>query len=305
MPKPEPPRIAVIGAGPIGIEAALYAKACGLAGGGLRSRRHRRSHPPLGPRPALHAVRDERHAAGPGDASPREAEPRRCHPTPIFVTGREFRDAYLVPLARVRNTPGEPLPRNRRAAGRSRLRPAGERSGCSCATARGRSGSKPPMSCSIAPALTRHPDWLGDGNIPAVGELGRPAAHRQWASKTFSGERKGHYAGKSIVLVGDGYSAATTICMLADAGGENTRHVGVLAHARAARRTAAAHRRTTRSRNATGSRRKPTRSRRAATATSSSTRRRCSTRCVPRAGQGLPRRGPHRTASRCRGRWSA
>ncbi len=31
MPKVEPPRVAVIGAGPIGIEAALYAKACGLS----------------------------------------------------------------------------------------------------------------------------------------------------------------------------------------------------------------------------------------------------------------------------------
>jgi hypothetical protein len=58
------------------------------------------------------------------------------------------------------------------------------------------------------------PNWLGDGNIPAVGEI---AARQHIAHdlEDFTGDRKNLYAGKSIALVGDGYSAATTICELA------------------------------------------------------------------------------------------
>src|SRR5439155_23203460 len=60
-----------------------------------------------------------------------------------------------------------------------------------------------------------NPNWLGDGNIPAVGE---PAARPQipHGLEDVLGERREHYAGKSIVLVGDGYSAATPICSLAN-----------------------------------------------------------------------------------------
>jgi hypothetical protein len=59
------------------------------------------------------------------------------------------------------------------------------------------------------------PKRLGDGGIPAVGEL---AAERliAWEVEDIQGSRRGYYAGKSVVLVGDGYSAATAICALAD-----------------------------------------------------------------------------------------
>jgi hypothetical protein len=58
------------------------------------------------------------------------------------------------------------------------------------------------------------PNWLGDGGIPAVGEMAA-RQHIAYALEDVPGERKDHYAGRSIVLVGDGYSAATTICGLA------------------------------------------------------------------------------------------
>jgi hypothetical protein len=58
------------------------------------------------------------------------------------------------------------------------------------------------------------PNWLGDGGIPAVGELAaRP--HIAHGLEDILCERRDPYAGRSIVLVGDGYSAATTICGLA------------------------------------------------------------------------------------------
>ena len=58
------------------------------------------------------------------------------------------------------------------------------------------------------------PYRLGDGNIPAVGELAaRP--HIAWGLEDILGEKRAHYANKSIILVGDGYSAASAICALA------------------------------------------------------------------------------------------
>ena len=80
--------------------------------------------------------------------------------------------------------------------------------------ARGRSGSTPPTWCSTAPAPTAPRTGSATANIPAVGELAaRP--HIAGGLEDMLGERKDHYAGQSIALVGDGYSAATTICALA------------------------------------------------------------------------------------------
>jgi thioredoxin reductase len=58
------------------------------------------------------------------------------------------------------------------------------------------------------------PKWLGEGNIPAVGES---AARTQIAAglEDVLGDRKGYYAGRSVALIGDGYSAAITMCSLA------------------------------------------------------------------------------------------
>src|SRR5438067_13449436 len=98
MPKAEPLRVAVLGAGPVGVEAALYARACGLTaavyergqvGEHLPRWGHVRLFPPFGmnaTRPGLQTLRSER----PARDIPAEAD---------TLTGRQFRDAYLVPLA--------------------------------------------------------------------------------------------------------------------------------------------------------------------------------------------------------------
>jgi hypothetical protein len=56
--------------------------------------------------------------------------------------------------------------------------------------------------------------WLGDGGIPAVGE---PAAESliAYGLEDVLGARKSVYAGKNVLVVGGGYSAATTVCALA------------------------------------------------------------------------------------------
>jgi thioredoxin reductase len=63
--------------------------------------------------------------------------------------------------------------------------------------------------------------WIGDGGIPAAGEV---AAEKQiaYGVDDVLGRRKAHYAGKSIIVVGGGYSAATTVCALAQLAEESS-----------------------------------------------------------------------------------
>src|SRR6267378_4496011 len=56
--------------------------------------------------------------------------------------------------------------------------------------------------------------WLGDGGIPALGEL-QAEPQIAYAVEDVLGTRRNDYAGKSVVVVGGGYSAATTVTNLA------------------------------------------------------------------------------------------
>jgi thioredoxin reductase len=211
MPKPEPPRIAVIGSGPIGIEAALYAKACGLPvalydRGGIADHVRRWGHVRLFTPFGMNTTPL-------GLATLRAEKSSRSLPSDTdLLTGREFRDAYLVPLAESETLleslflETAVLQIGRASTGREfRL------------LLRDAKGLERIESADVVLDCTgtyASPRWLGDGNIAAAGEL---AARPQIASglEDILGERKNHYAGKSIVLVGDGYSAATTISALA------------------------------------------------------------------------------------------
>src|SRR5262249_10355287 len=57
--------------------------------------------------------------------------------------------------------------------------------------------------------------WRGDGGIPALGELAAEQ-HIAYGLEDILGERRNHYAGKYTLVVGGGYSAATTACQLMD-----------------------------------------------------------------------------------------
>jgi hypothetical protein len=56
--------------------------------------------------------------------------------------------------------------------------------------------------------------WVGEGGIPAAGET-NATQHMTYHLDDVLGERRGHYAGKTTVVVGSGYSAATAVCNLA------------------------------------------------------------------------------------------
>jgi len=209
MSKVTPQKVAVLGAGPIGLEAALYAKAAGFTvavydrgaiADHIRQWGHVRMFTPFGVNATSLGLK----------ALLREKPNRTLPATTDIITGREFRDAYLVPLGE-----SEQLLENLqqettvlhvgRAAKGFRL------------LVRGVNGTERIDTADFVLDCTgtfSTPKWLGDAGIPAVGEL---AARGQIASgiEDISGERKAHYAGRSIALIGDGYSAATTICALA------------------------------------------------------------------------------------------
>ncbi len=217
MSKAAPLRIAIIGGGPIGLEAALYARRCGFAvrlyergevGQYLQEWGHVRMFTPW----AWNVTplgRQEIQAEHPRYAWPADD---------ALLTGREFRECYLLPLAATaalrevvmphtavvqvgfRNSGHGPHGGEFRvllqtAAGEERLEAADVVLDCS-----GTYGS---------------PRWLGDGEVPAVGErAARPliphgvvdilGTHREW------------FAGRSVAVVGDGLSAATNVVALAE-----------------------------------------------------------------------------------------
>jgi hypothetical protein len=67
------------------------------------------------------------------------------------------------------------------------------------------------LDCTGSYGTPRH---LGDGGIAAIGET---AARGQiaWALEDVLGQRRDHYADRTVLVVGGGHSAATTVCNLA------------------------------------------------------------------------------------------
>ncbi|MCZ2340730.1 MAG: hypothetical protein LC104_02905 [Bacteroidales bacterium] len=216
-------RIAVFGAGPIGLEAALYALAIGAdvqlfemgqIGEQLLRWGFVRMFSPFGMnstnlgRAALH----------------RDQPTRELPPDSDFLTGTEYREQYLVPLAESSALRGRIQTQTRiLAVGRTGWR---------------KSDPIPHTRKPLPPfrvllrdtnnlerietfdvildctgTLTR-PSTIGDGNIPAIGET-TASAHMTYWPVDVLGSQRAHYAGKSIIVIGGGYTAATTICDLA------------------------------------------------------------------------------------------
>jgi hypothetical protein len=63
--------------------------------------------------------------------------------------------------------------------------------------------------------------WLGDGGIPAAGETAAEP-HIAYGLEDVLGQRRATYAGKNVLVVGGGYSAATAVCNLATLAEQHT-----------------------------------------------------------------------------------
>jgi thioredoxin reductase len=217
------PRIAIVGVGPIGLEAALYARTLnypvrvferGQAGEYWQRWGHVRLFSPFGMN-STPLGRAAILAAQPGHEFPADD---------ACIMGREHRDRYLLPLSRVsalkdsvhtetavlaigrlgllkEDEPGDP--RRARQPFRLLVRDGKNRERLEEADV--------VLDCSGTYGQHR---WLGDGGIPAAGETAA-APHIVYNLEDVAGERTNTYAGKTVLVVGDGYSAATSVCSLA------------------------------------------------------------------------------------------
>ena len=223
MSRSDPPRIAVLGAGPIGLEAALYAVNLkfpvrvyerGSVGEHLRQWGHVRLFTPFG-----------MNTTPLGRATLRADAPRRTLPGDGDVlTGREHVAGYLEPLAQSPILAGtietgvtvlavgrhgylkeEAIGDARRAGQPFRLllRDAGGKERIELADV--------VLDCTGVYGKPRH---LGDGGIPAIGELSAGAQIGHGVEDVL-GENRKHYADRTVLVVGAGHSAATTVCLLA------------------------------------------------------------------------------------------
>jgi hypothetical protein len=216
-------RLAVLGAGPIGLEAALYARSLGFpvavyergqAAEAVRHWGHVQLFTPFG---LNHTTLGRRAIL---ESSPQHAFPadNEC------ITGWRHREVYLEPLAACgllkgslrlgtevlavgksgllkEETPGDPKRATRPFV--LLLRDDKQRE----------TTEEADVVIDCTGTYGRH-RWLGDGGIPAAGE--RPARNLiAYGVEDVLGSRKQLYAGKGIMVVGGGYSAGTTIASLA------------------------------------------------------------------------------------------
>jgi thioredoxin reductase len=224
MPKTEVLRVAVLGAGPIGLETALYARRLNLPvtvyeRGRTGEHVHRWGHVRMFSPFSMNSTRLGRAAIL------AENHKHEFPPDAACLTGKEHVAAYLEPLAKTEalrdclrletavqkvsrrgllkeDSPGD-VKRGlqpfrllvREGKGRERVDEADVVIDCTGTYGQHR--------------------WMGDGGIPAVGEA---ACESQiaYCVENILGDRRGTYAGKSVVVVGGGYSAATTVASLAE-----------------------------------------------------------------------------------------
>lgn len=212
-------RLVIIGAGPIGLESALYGARLGfdvrvLEAGAVGESVRRWGHvklfspwrmnvSPLG----LEVLRE----AG-------LAEP----PSEEYPSGLEHRGRYLLPLVEAPALAGRVETGVRVVAiGRDRLRKGewigeGRRAGYPFRLLVARNGEEDVIEADLvmdASGTYGLPNRLGNGGIPAPGE--RQAGHRiSYGLDDVLGADRADYAGKRTLVVGAGHSAATSAMAL-------------------------------------------------------------------------------------------
>jgi thioredoxin reductase len=222
MSRGDLPRLAILGAGPIGLEAALQAATLkvpfvvyerGRIGEYLRQWGHVRLFSPFG-----------MNSTPLGKARLRMDQPQHDLPSDHdILTGREYVAMYLEPLAQ------SPLLRERirtettvvqigRHGFLKEEHPGDARRGREPFLLLLRNDKRESIEeadvvfdCTGTYGQARA---LGDGGILAVGETAaRPLI--AWGLEDVLGDRAGFYADKTTLVIGSGYSAATTVCQLA------------------------------------------------------------------------------------------
>jgi thioredoxin reductase len=214
--------IAILGAGPLGLEAALYARFLGynvriyesrrVAENVLRWGHVRMFSPfalncsPLG-RAALHAQDPDRKL--PADE--------------ILLTGQQWAEQYLIPISQT-DLLAEHLQQSTEVLGVTRwdarkgehFRQPERDDSMFRILVRDADGHERADSADIvidATGVFAQPNWIGPGGGPALGELGLRNRIEYQLPDPLGRDRK-RYAGQRTLLVGSGYSAATSAVAL-------------------------------------------------------------------------------------------
>lgn len=217
-----PRRIAIVGAGPAGLEAALLAAQSGYevdvfergrVAESVRDWGHVRLFSPFGMNAspwALAALGEVPHQS----PLPNENE---------LLTGREFAERYLLPLSRLPPLTGR-IHENREvvAIGRAEAwkrdligSPARAASPFRLLL-RSNSGEQTHEAEVVLDCSGTYPRhaWMGAGGIPCIGEA-TALAEGHYRLPDVRGRDRQEYAGRRTLVVGSGYSAATAVVALA------------------------------------------------------------------------------------------
>ncbi|MBI3407488.1 MAG: NAD(P)-binding domain-containing protein [Planctomycetes bacterium] len=220
-------KLAILGAGPIGLEAALYARALqmpftiferGRVGEYWQRWGHVRLFSPFG-----------MNVTSLGRSAIAKHNPEHEFPgDDALLSGREHLAAYLQPLADI-------LEDNLQTDTHVML--VGRRGFLKNEDPEGAGRSKQPFRLLLRDKKSadriEEADivldctgtygqhcWAGEGGIPSVGEV-TSEPHIAYGLEDILGERRPQYANKSILVVGGGYSAATTVSSLAKLAEDN------------------------------------------------------------------------------------
>jgi thioredoxin reductase len=220
MPRNDAPRIAILGAGPVGLEAALAAHQAklpftiyerGRVGEHLLRWGHVRLFSPFG-----------MNVTALGRAAVQSAKGGRELPADdACITGRDHVERYLAPIA-------DTLKEHRRTE--TQVLRVGRRHCLKHDSPGDAARARHPFMLLVREKNHERVEeaeivldctgtygqhrWLGEGGIPAIGEL-QAEPQIGYALEDVLGGRRNEYAGKGILVVGGGYSAATTVVNLA------------------------------------------------------------------------------------------
>jgi len=202
--------VTIIGAGPVGIEAALYATSAGFdiqviekgqIGNNVADWGHVRLFSPFGMNRSALGKQLLKNRALPNDDS--------------YLTGREYVKKYLIPLSRLEALRNKIITQtNVISAGRESILKndliGGPRQDYrfKLLTCNKNGIEKVYYSDFVIDASGTYGNhnWIGEGGIPAVGEL---SLHDR-IDYSLTNDYKG-LSGRTVLVIGDGHSAATTV----------------------------------------------------------------------------------------------
>lgn len=215
-----PEQIIIIGAGPIGIEAALYAKNLGYkflvlerkeAAHNIRQWKHVTFFSPFG---MNYSAPGKKILAGQGLSLPSDE---------LYLTGEEYLNRYLLPLTASPFLKPHIVTNCEVVAISRRGILKGDHIGDGLRTnfpfriltrdSRGEENVYYSDYIIDASGTYGNHNWLGDGGIPARGETAN-ARRIQYGLEDISGDAALKYAGKTTLLAGDGHSAGTSAVAL-------------------------------------------------------------------------------------------